>query len=327
MAGFTVITTMKNEGAFLLEWVAHYRALGFDHLVICTNDCEDPTAGMADRLQEIGLARHHRTRIWPAGGIQRSALKQAQWYDEVKQADWLFVCDADEFLVVHAGDGSVQALAEGAGGHDVVAVAWRIFGPDGQTGFAPCPVTRQFTRTEPDPGPWPALGTYGKSLFRAAAPRARIGIHGPVAAAGHELKRCFPGGRPYRRLGHKIQIAAEYSVAQVNHYALRSLESFFVKRDRGRVNHAGDVMGLDYWRRFDRAEVVCTAIRRYDAAVAGWTARLMADARLAALHDAAVVWHRRRAAELALLPDYAALRAALAAEGRIAAGPGDRAVQ
>ncbi len=55
MGGYTVITTMKNEGAFLLEWVAHHKALGFDHLVICTNDCDDPTTRMALRLQEMGL--------------------------------------------------------------------------------------------------------------------------------------------------------------------------------------------------------------------------------------------------------------------------------
>ena len=46
MAGeqvFTVVSTMKNEGPYILEWVAHYKALGFDRIVVCTNDCEDTT--------------------------------------------------------------------------------------------------------------------------------------------------------------------------------------------------------------------------------------------------------------------------------------------
>ena len=47
----TVITTMKNEGAFLLEWVAHHKALGFDDLVICTNDCTDATTDKVLRMQ------------------------------------------------------------------------------------------------------------------------------------------------------------------------------------------------------------------------------------------------------------------------------------
>lgn len=321
--GFTVVTTMKNEGAFLLEWVAHYKALGFDHILICTNDCADPTEAMALRLQEMGLARHHRTRIWAAAGIQRSALKQARWYDEVTAADWIFVCDADEFLVVHDGNGSVQALAAGAeaAGHDSVAVAWRCFGPAGRRAYDPVPVTRQFTLAEADPGPEPAQATYGKSLFRGAClPRIhRIGIHRPVPRpdADPPLRFGFPGGLPHRQMGHRIQIAPDYRHAQVNHYALRSLESFFVKRDRGRVNHAREIMGADYWRRFDRAEVPCTAIRRHDAAVADWMARLMADAALAGLHAEAIAWHRDRIAALATLPDYAALAAELAAEGRV----------
>ncbi len=56
-----VLATMKNEGPFLLEWVAHHKALGFDDIVICTNDCADGTDAMVRRLAEMGLARHHET--------------------------------------------------------------------------------------------------------------------------------------------------------------------------------------------------------------------------------------------------------------------------
>ncbi|MFN3938369.1 MAG: glycosyltransferase family 2 protein [Gemmobacter sp.] len=313
--GFIVVTTMKNEGAFLIEWAAHYLALGFDRLVICTNDCADPTAAMAARLEQLGLARHHATRIWPAAGIQRSALKQVRRYEEVAGAAWIFVCDADEFLVIRDGDGSVRALAEGAGDHEVVTVAWRTFGPDRRIRFEDRPVTQQFTRAEAPPG----AVTYGKSLFRGLERVHRIGIHGPVPRAdlGRDLRRWFPGGVPYARADHPTRIRPDWSRAQVNHYALRSLDSFFVKRDRGRVNHAREDMGVSYWRRFDLAEVDCTAIRRYDATVAGWTARLRADPELDQLHRAAVDWHRARAAALAAQPAYRTLRAVLEAEGRI----------
>ena len=53
---YTVLTTMKNEGAFLLEWFAHHKALGFDRFLICTNDCEDPTTDMVVRLSKMGLS-------------------------------------------------------------------------------------------------------------------------------------------------------------------------------------------------------------------------------------------------------------------------------
>jgi len=53
-----ILTTLKNEGAFLLDWVAYNLALGFDHFLIFTNDCSDGTDEMAQRLAELGLATH-----------------------------------------------------------------------------------------------------------------------------------------------------------------------------------------------------------------------------------------------------------------------------
>lgn len=308
--GFTVVTTMKNEGAFLVEWVAHHKALGFDHVVICTNDCADPTRAMAERLQAMGLARHHATRHWPATSIQRSALKQVRRYPEVTGADWIYVADADEFLVVHLGDGSVQALVAAATpGTEVVSVPWRIFGPDGRIGYDPAPVTMQFSRAAAPAPAGTVQATYPKSVFTGLGNVHRIGIHAPVERAdlGRGLRIELPGRVPRLALPHRLLIQADWRHAQVNHYALRALDSFLVKRDRGRVNHSNDIMDLDYWRRFDVAEVPCTAIRRYDAAVADWRARLMVDAELAALHHAAVAWHRDRIAALRALPDYARL--------------------
>lgn len=310
---------MKNEGAFLLDWVAHYKALAFDHLVICTNDCTDPTVAMVERLQALGLARHHPTQVWPRAGIQRSALKQARRYPEVSAAGWVLVCDADEFLVVRDGDRTVRALIEGAGTAEVISVAWRSFGPVGQVAYRDLPVTTQFRMAEADPGPAPMVPTFGKSLFRGDLPLQRIGIHAPVPdpALGRGFHRCFAGGLPYRHMDHELALLPDYGHAQINHYALRSFESFLVKRDRGRANHSAQPMGLDYWRRFDRAEVACDAIRPLDPAVAEWRARLAADGELATLHRQAVDWHRTRAAQLAARPEDRALQLALRAEGRL----------
>jgi hypothetical protein len=313
--GFTVITTMKNEGAFLLEWVAHHKALGFDGILICTNDCADSTREMALRLQAMGLARHHATKHWPVTSIQRSALKQARRYAEVTEADWIYVCDADEFLVVKFGDGTVQALAAAmAPEAEVVCVPWRTFGPGAVVEYEDRPVTAQFTRAEAPPPPGTRQPVYPKSLFRGLENVHRIGVHAPIARAelGRDLRRELPGGQPFIGQHHSMFAQADYRFAQVNHYALRSRDSFLVKRDRGRVNHVGQDMGIDYWDRFDKAEVACDAIRRYDGAVAEWRARLMADAELAGLHRAAVDWHRTRAARLAADPDWQPLIAAIA---------------
>ena len=46
-----IITTMKNEGPFILEWLAYHRAIGVDDFLIYTNDCTDGTDTMLDLLE------------------------------------------------------------------------------------------------------------------------------------------------------------------------------------------------------------------------------------------------------------------------------------
>jgi Glycosyl transferase family 2 len=313
MAGYTVITTMKNEGAFLLEWVAHHKAIGFDAIVICTNDCADATRTMALRLEEMGLVRHHATKPWAATSIQRSALKQVRRYAEVTEADWLYVCDADEFLVVKLGDGSVQALvAAASAGVEVIPVPWRTFGPDGQRDYRPGRITQQFVRAQSMPRPVTIAPVYPKSLFRGLGNLHRIGVHQPVPRPdlGRELVTEAPGGQPVVRQRHPMFVQADYRFAQMNHYCLRSRDSFLVKRERGRVNHVGQGMDLEYWDRFNVAEVPCDAIRQYDEGTEAWMARLLADPVLGPLHRAAVIWHRARIAALHASADHAAIIAA-----------------
>ena len=38
-----VIACAKDEAPWLLEWIAHYKSLGFDEIAIATNDCSDGT--------------------------------------------------------------------------------------------------------------------------------------------------------------------------------------------------------------------------------------------------------------------------------------------
>ena len=315
----TVITTMKNEGAFLLEWVAHHKALGFDNLVICTNDCADPTTDMVLRMQKMGLVRHHATTYKPGSSIQRGALRQARLYPEVQDADWIYVCDADEFLTIGLGDGSVDALITAASPRvEVIAVPWRVFGSDGITDYSDLPVTQQFRRANPMPALEAMHGAFPKSLFRGGSTLAaleRIGVHMPIIkpADARALRLELPNATVRLPLPQALHVQADYRFAQVNHYCVRSRDSFLVKRDRGKVNHVNKVMEIDYWRRNDVSVELSPTAHRYDDATAGWMATLRADQRLNMLHGRAVNWHRRTIADLKTRPDFQAMITAMEA--------------
>lgn len=305
---YCVISTMKNEGPFVLEWLAHYKALGFDDFVVCTNDCEDSTTDLLLALQDRGLVRHHATKKWETTSIHRAALKQASRAEQVKKADWVFVCDADEFLNVKVGDGSVRDLVALSGDEkDVISVPWRVFGPSGVARFKDEPVTRQFIRAELPPAMGTGAGKFVKSLFSNAARDKirRIGLHAPVPQPDHKesLYTVLPGGVPYIVRGARTVNQPSFDVAQVNHYALRSADSYLVKRARGRANHMSHVLGLEYWDRFNLNAMEDTSIRRYDADVNRWREMFFKDADLATLHQASVDWYQRKADELRADPE------------------------
>ena len=52
---FLIVSTMKNEAPYILEWVAYHKAIGFDAFLIYTNDCTAGTDFMLDRLEELGV--------------------------------------------------------------------------------------------------------------------------------------------------------------------------------------------------------------------------------------------------------------------------------
>lgn len=146
---FLIISTMKNEAPYILEWVAHHKAIGFTDFLVFTNDCEDTTDPILDRLQKHGGFTHEYNLVLKRGP-HKSALKYAKNHAQTAKADWIMICDVDEFLNIRVGDGSVQALLEHLGPQtDIVPFPWKVFGHGGVVDFADKPLTQQFVECEP----------------------------------------------------------------------------------------------------------------------------------------------------------------------------------
>lgn len=128
----TLVATLKDEGPYLLEWLAHHRLIGFTDFVLFSNDCSDGTNLMLNRLDRMGVVRHFDNPQGPRMDPQRSALSRAARMDVVRASDWVCVIDADEFLSVTTGDGTVGALIDACPDADAISVNWRIMGSAGE---------------------------------------------------------------------------------------------------------------------------------------------------------------------------------------------------
>jgi hypothetical protein len=295
------ILTAKDEGAFLLDWVAHAKAAGFTDILILTNDCSDGTDAMADRLAALGLAAHVPNPGPHPKGPQWTALDRAARHPLLAAADWAMVHDIDEFLCVRVGDGTVPALLAALPGVDAVAVTWRMFGNGGVVAYEDRPVTEVFTRAAPAAYAWPWRTQLVKTLYR---PRlwTKPGVHRPrgpradavwVDGSGRRLGRARTGGRLIAAPGEDTT-----GLVQLNHYALGAMESYVVKCARGRANREAAGLDMGYWVERNLCDVEDRSADLLAAPRAAWRARLMADPDLARLHAGAVGWRRARFAAL-----------------------------
>ncbi len=309
------ITSVKNEGPFLLEWLAHHRAVGFTDFLVLSNDCTDGTDAMLDRMATHGWLTHVPNPGPWAQGPQWAALRAADQHPLRAAADWIAFIDVDEFVTIHAGDGTLNALLRAVPGATAIAMTWRLFGNDGVITFEDRPVTRQFTRAAPTGMVWPWRAAMFKTLFANDGIYRKLGVHRPrapdhdrignaiwVDGSGHPLPPHYKRQKLFTPLGQD-----PYRLVQLNHYALGAMESFVVKCDRGRSNRKTGPFDMAYWVERNFCEIRDTTIRRYDAATDAIRAELMEDKVLAQLHHAAVSWRRARFDHLVLDEEYRAL--------------------
>ena len=104
----TIVTCMKNEGPFILEWLAYHRSIGIGNFIVFSNDCADGTDKLLDRLDALGLVTHLPNPAIAAGStyFQPLALKFSEGMPLMKRSDYVMCIDVDEFIAIRAGDGA-----------------------------------------------------------------------------------------------------------------------------------------------------------------------------------------------------------------------------
>ena len=305
------ILTVRNEGAFLLEWLAHHRACGFTDFMVFSNDCTDGTDTMLDRLSAMGWLTHVRNDGPHETGPQWAALKAADKHPLVTSANWILFFDIDEFVNIHVGNRTIPALLQALPDADAIPLTWRMFGNAGVVTYTDAPVTETFTHAAPAVLHWPWRALMFKTLFHNDGAYTKLGVHRPRSpdktrtpvwrdGAGRILPPAFQTQRIFSDPGQD-----HYALAQLNHYALGAMESYVVKCDRGRANRDASTFDMGYWveRNFSTGQ---------DASIlalpsATLRTALHADPVLGPLHSAAVAWRQARFRHLMTMEPWRAL--------------------
>lgn len=131
-----LISAMKNEAPFVLEWVAYHRMIGFDRIIVVSNDCDDGTAELLDALEGAGEVSHIRQVLEPGQSAQSGAVTIFNSSNIFQHGDWILWIDADEFLNVHCGSRDVDSLIDFIEPRHGMLIQWRVFGDSGHERYS-----------------------------------------------------------------------------------------------------------------------------------------------------------------------------------------------
>lgn len=312
-----LVATFRNEGPYILEWIAYHKLIGFDAFLIFSNDCNDGTSELLDAVQStFGFVSHFRNdEVVNKPGRrhndpQRRAYRWASQMSAVHDADYVMVLDSDEFLAIKPGAGRLADLYRSTGPFDAMSVTWRLFGCNGVYDFEDRLVIEQFTHARPDKRPKEVQKWAVKTLFRPNDLRV-LGVHQPkfgsldtsatqsirwVNGSGHPVTECFfKHSWRVNRKNHGSDLA------EIHHYALRSVEGFLMKRQRGSANttNSNRVNGA-YFRNFNHNEERVSTLDRWiepvRSRVESW---LGLHPQLLNLHTKTVAYHKQEIRHLA----------------------------
>ncbi len=217
---------VKNEVRSVVEWLAHYKALGFTDFVIYDNESTDGTGEILQALDDAGelirIEWPHEVGLHP----QRLAYEHMRKGSVV---DWIAYFDVDEFLLLRQDQTITDFLRRFGDDVNAVAVNWVAFNSGGQDRYRALPVIERFTEC------LPRRARYNRSM-KAIGRREKLSGTGIHRVAVSEGRYVTPSGQEAQFVTGQIMRAHDVEVAALHHYLVKSMEEFEEKRNRGHAN-------------------------------------------------------------------------------------------
>jgi len=95
-----VVSSMRDDGIYVLEWIAHYLSLGFNHIILYTNDNSDGSEELLRLLASHGVITLVESEITGTVPPEGKAYGHAiHLLHELRDFEWAMFVDSDEYFV------------------------------------------------------------------------------------------------------------------------------------------------------------------------------------------------------------------------------------
>lgn len=217
VAGCTIV---KDEIRAIVEWVAYYKAIGVDQILVYDNGSTDGTFEVLKSLEaqaELTVTR------WFGEKPQETAYQDALVRSE---AEWICYFDCDEFLVPMQHQSLRDYLSEAPADVGAIAVNWLVFGDNDEQNYRPLPVIERFLKgTRRTAGINYQIKTIGRRRTMET-----MSIHDGVLRDGRYVTSSFEDMelKGAGRIG-----SVDHRLLVLNHYFVKSREEWEIKKSRG----------------------------------------------------------------------------------------------
>ena len=280
---------MKNEGRYLIEWLAHHLLMGFDHFYIVSNDSSDHTWPLLQALSQT----------LPITCITYATIPdtnpQLAVYEEIvrrhgHEVDWMAFLDADEFLwpgqYPDTVSGLLQDTLQAHPDAGALALNWATYGSSMQLAEESGLVTERFLHHAPQQD---HLNHHFKSIIRMDAFAGFVCPHSCQLKPGYRyLHTDGTEKRDYFYAGQRNPSQSGdvcWTRFRINHYVVKSYAEFVLRKaPRGRAFQEDHLLDDQFFLHHDNNDVPAPPCPQH---IADLTARCQAIAGHIALADPA----------------------------------------
>jgi hypothetical protein len=249
-----VCAIFKNEGPYILEWIAFHKSVGIEDFFIADNISTDGSSDLLKSLDKLGVIRLLEFPT-PSNEAPQLPAYRALMQMCSGVVDWVAFIDADEFLIPESGS-MQKALADIVGSNNqagAIAVNWASYGSAGKKEYESGLVIERFNfRAKKDFG----VNRHYKSIVNT---KAYLDTHENPHL--FKIKNSFEylgaDGKPLKGDIKGINGLSEsvcWENVRLNHYIIKSYGEFLFKKNRGRAtvkNNPGLDRNIDFFRAHD----------------------------------------------------------------------------
>lgn len=297
---FCLYTCVKNEGPFLLEWIAHNRAIGVTDFIIFSNDCTDGTHELLEHLDKLGIVNHipNPSMRLKSREHLKITIANAPFHRAFFRADYVILSDVDEFIQINVKGGTLNDLVAASGYPDVLSLTELLYGFGGVSRYSDDLVCDQF-RVANTIDPEEGKARRGiKSIMKVSPLISAYTNHRPMVKPENADKVLWMTGAGSALRPRAINKAARghdargtYRLGRVNHYTLRSGESMMVKFERGDAVRPAR-MREEYFSERNGSDCIDNGIDPHLPGLRAELAELLKDPETKRLHEESVEKHR-----------------------------------